>query len=71
MSSVAVHSCFLGFWGPDDVCFNDWAHVLQEAATVLGTSDPAEYTFDEGEQGQRTDLKSQQLLSSASGEGES
>jgi hypothetical protein len=42
----------LGFFGPDDVCFNDWVHELAHAARTVVASDPAAHVFDEGEQGQ-------------------
>lgn len=42
----------LGFFGPDDVCFNTWVHELAVASRAVMTSDPVAYVFDEGEQGQ-------------------
>lgn len=42
----------LGFWGPSDVCFNQWLDVLREAVVALSASPTSEYIFDEGEQGQ-------------------
>lgn len=41
----------LGFFGPDDVCFDTWVVELCNVVNTLAHS-PAEYTFDEGEQGQ-------------------
>jgi hypothetical protein len=41
----------LGYFGPDDVCFDTWVVELCNAVNALARS-PAEYTFDEGEQGQ-------------------
>jgi hypothetical protein len=42
----------LGYRGPDDVCFNEWARELSEAARILSGSDGATHVYDEGEQGQ-------------------
>lgn len=42
----------MGFWGPDDVCFNTWAEELSRILLTLGCHEAATYTFDEGEQGQ-------------------
>jgi len=42
----------LGFWGPDDVCFNTWIEEFGNIARELGGSPFATYVFDEGEQGQ-------------------
>ena len=42
----------LGFWGPTDVCFNEWFRELLAAAATLKSSDSCEYIYDEGEQGQ-------------------
>ena len=42
----------LGFFEPDDVCFNTWVHELAVVSRAVTTSDPAAYVFDEGEQGQ-------------------
>ena len=52
---IVVRGCELprlGFFGPDDVCFNAWVHELTTAARVLVAADPAAHVFDEGEQGQ-------------------
>jgi hypothetical protein len=42
----------LGYFGPDDVCFNEWVFELQGALAALRGSPQASYTYDEGEQGQ-------------------
>ena len=42
---------YLGFLGPDDVCLNAWVVELCNAVNALHET-PAEYVFDEGEQGQ-------------------
>ena len=42
----------MGFFGPEDVCFNIWTRELTAAVKVLRPEDPSTYTFDEGEQGQ-------------------
>jgi hypothetical protein len=42
----------MGFFGPDDVCFNTWIEELSHVVQELGATDTATYTFDEGEQGQ-------------------
>ena len=42
----------LGFFGPDDVCFNEWVFELKSALRELRRSTTASYTYDEGEQGQ-------------------
>jgi hypothetical protein len=42
---------YMGYWGPDDVCFNQWLEELQGAAAALGR-DGGRHVFDEGEQGQ-------------------
>ena len=42
----------LGFFGPDDVCFNTWVHELAVVSRTVATSDLAAHVFDEGEQGQ-------------------
>jgi hypothetical protein len=41
-----------GFFGPDDVCFNEWVFELSSALRELRGSTSASYTYDEGEQGQ-------------------
>jgi hypothetical protein len=43
---------YLGFFGPDDVCFNAWVRELASALENLSESDDAVHVFDEGEQGQ-------------------
>ncbi len=42
----------MGFFGPDDVCFNTWVEELSQLVLKLGAGEAATYTFDEGEQGQ-------------------
>ncbi|MCP3881769.1 MAG: hypothetical protein GY701_25780 [Sulfitobacter sp.] len=42
----------LGYFGPDDVCFNEWARELVHFRTALTTSGVSTYVYDEGEQGQ-------------------
>lgn len=42
----------LGYWGPDDVCFGQWLQVLHDAVVSLRSEPGAEYSYDEGEQGQ-------------------
>jgi len=42
----------LGYGGEDDVCMGDWLVELHNAASTLSAEDPAEYVYDEGEQGQ-------------------
>lgn len=42
----------MGFFGPDDVCFNTWVDELVRIVQALDRSETGEYTFDEGEQGQ-------------------
>ncbi|NJL56741.1 hypothetical protein HC928_17495 [bacterium] len=67
----------LGYWGPDDVCFNDWIEVLSKIRRAVQKGLPS-YKFDEFEQGQPAFLfevkpGSQIALSiiqSESGEGE-
>jgi hypothetical protein len=41
----------LGYWGPDDVCFNQWLSELRHAAIALELP-TGRHVFDEGEQGQ-------------------
>lgn len=41
----------LGYWGPDDVCLDTSVSELRAARRVLSDRD-AQYTVDEGEQGQ-------------------
>jgi hypothetical protein len=43
---------YLGYFGPDDVCFNEWIFELKSAVKILAASATASYTYDEGEQGQ-------------------
>jgi hypothetical protein len=42
---------YLGYWGPDDVCFGQWLGELEQAARVL-EQPGGRHVFDEGEQGQ-------------------
>jgi len=42
----------LGYFGPDDVCFNTWLEEFWSAALAFESADEASYTFDEEEQGQ-------------------
>ena len=42
----------LGYFGPDDVCFNTWLTEMEAVARILRSSDSGQHTFDEGEQGQ-------------------
>ncbi|WP_165233076.1 hypothetical protein [Aquisphaera insulae] len=42
---------YLGYWGPDDVCFGDWLVELSVAARSLASAG-GRHVFDEGEQGQ-------------------
>jgi len=41
----------LGYWGPDDVCFDAWVVELFRAAEAMRIPG-SRYVFDEGEQGQ-------------------
>jgi hypothetical protein len=42
---------YLGFWGPDDVCFDQWLGELWQVARAMGQPG-GRHVFDEGEQGQ-------------------
>jgi hypothetical protein len=42
----------LGYFGPDDVCFNEWICELQSALRSLRGAPRSSYVYDEGEQGQ-------------------
>lgn len=42
---------YLGFFGPDDVCFDAWVAALCTVVSAL-TPGSAKYTIDEGEQAQ-------------------
>lgn len=42
----------MGFFGPDDVCFNTWIEELYQVTLKLEAAEAATYTFDEGKQGQ-------------------
>jgi hypothetical protein len=43
---------YLGYFGPDDVCFNGWVFQLHSARNTLRSALRISYTYDEGEQGQ-------------------
>jgi hypothetical protein len=43
---------YLGFWGPDDVCLNDWAQQLAWVVDTLSADAESDYVYDDGEQGQ-------------------
>ena len=43
---------YLGFFGPDDVCFNEWVFQLHSALRTLRSAPRASHTYDVGEQGQ-------------------
>jgi hypothetical protein len=43
---------YLGYFGPDDVCFNEWVFQLHSALSTLRSASRISYTYDEGEQGQ-------------------
>ena len=43
---------FIGYFGPDDVCFNTWLYELKSALEGLRASATSSYLYDEGEQGQ-------------------
>ena len=42
----------LGFFGPDDVCFNGWAHELHALGRLLAGDEDFVHLYDDGEQGQ-------------------
>jgi hypothetical protein len=42
----------LGYFGPDDVCFDTWLEELWLAAQALESSEHGRHVFDECEQGQ-------------------
>ncbi len=42
----------MGFFGPDDVCFNDWIPSLEAASTALSTDQSEVFVLDDCEQGQ-------------------
>ncbi len=41
----------LGYWGPDDVCFDEWLTELSRVAIAMQNSG-GRHIYDEGEQGQ-------------------
>jgi hypothetical protein len=43
---------YLGYFGPDDVCFNEWVFQLHSALSTLKSAPRSSHTYDEGEQGQ-------------------
>jgi hypothetical protein len=43
---------YLGYFGPDDVCFNEWVFQLHSALHTLRSAPRIAHTYDEGEQGQ-------------------
>ena len=43
---------YLGYFGPDDVCFNEWVFQLHSALATLRSAPRISHTYDEGEQGQ-------------------
>lgn len=42
----------LGYYGPDDVCLNQWIQELAAIRKAFRGAPQCAYTFDEGEQGQ-------------------
>lgn len=42
----------LGYFGPDDVCFNTWLEEFSSIARAFEAATDMRYVFDEGEQGQ-------------------
>jgi hypothetical protein len=45
---------YLGYFGPDDVCFDTWLGELWSVARAFESSAHTRHAFDEGEQGQPT-----------------
>lgn len=43
---------YLGYFGPDDVCFNEWVFQLHSVLNTLRSASCISHTYDEGEQGQ-------------------
>jgi hypothetical protein len=43
---------YLGYFGPDDVCFNEWVFQLHSMLRTLRSASRISHTYDEGEQGQ-------------------
>jgi len=43
---------YLGYFGLDDVCFNEWVFQLHSALGTLRSASRIGHTYDEGEQGQ-------------------
>ncbi len=42
----------LGYFGPDDVCLNEWVRALTHLRTAITGDGETTYLYDEGEQGQ-------------------
>ncbi|MBC7920833.1 MAG: hypothetical protein H7Z75_07040 [Ferruginibacter sp.] len=43
---------YMGYFGPDDVCFNTWFGEFEQLIAHLDALSSGAYIFDEGEQGQ-------------------
>ena len=43
---------YLGYFGPDDACFNEWVFQLHSALNTLRSATRISHRYDEGEQGQ-------------------
>jgi hypothetical protein len=43
---------YMGFGGPEDVCFSDWITQLDTVVHFFNRNDHFSYLYDEGEQGQ-------------------
>ncbi len=43
---------YMGFFGPDDVCFNTWISEFERIVKIFDSATDATYIFDEGEQSQ-------------------
>lgn len=43
---------YMGYFGPNDVCFSDWINELDGVLKEFEGKDTASYLFDEGEQSQ-------------------
>ncbi|WP_061235139.1 hypothetical protein [Leptospira weilii] len=43
---------YLGFFGVDDVCFNEWYNVLNQLRKQISETNKGSFQYDEGEQGQ-------------------
>ena len=42
---------YMGYWGEDDVCLNDWLHIFMDLRLVMKRNQKT-YLFDDCEQGQ-------------------